>query len=287
MEQKTGIDLSMALWEYVAGIPSDHLKSWDCSFSGYYEDVGRSVCRLEVPRDRVIVILGLDNRFQINSIDSKASTPYQAFIVGVDSRPLIVEHEGVQQCIEIELLPWVANKLFHGASTELSPGVVDLKDVWGRDVNLILEQLGKISSWQRRFALVDQLLSTRLNKSNQTIRVEIQWAWKQLERKGGCIPIRQLARILGWSDRHFATCFREQIGITPKAAARRIRFARALKLLTTSVHYELSEIATICGYSDQSHFTHEFHSFSGCSPTVYQQAHFSDILGTPGNIIKG
>lgn len=278
----------MAFWEYIAGTPSDNLKNWDCSYSGYYEDVDHSVSRLEVPRDRVMVILGLDNCYQINSIDSKTSIPYQAFVVGVGSRPLIVEHESVQQCIEIELLPWVANKLFNGASTELSSsGVVDLKDIWGKEVTLMLEQLGEISSWQRRFALVDQLLSKRLNNSNQAIRVEIQWAWKQLERQGGCIPIRHLAKMLGWSDRHFATCFREQIGITPKAAARHIRFARAHKLLTGSDHYSLSEIATICGYSDQSHFTHEFHSFSGCSPVVYQQAHFSEILGTPGNIIKG
>lgn len=285
LEQKTDIDSDKAPWEYVAGIPSDRFKNWDCSYSGYHEDVGRSVCRLEVPRDRVTAILGFGDRLQINPVGSKTSDRYQAFVVGLGDKPSIVKHEGVQSCIEIELLPWAANKLFRGASAEFTQGIVDLKDIWGTDVDRIIEQLSQMSSWQNRFSLVEQLLQEKFTKSNQTIRSEIQWAWKQLEHYGGCIPIRQLAKTLGWSDRHFATCFREQIGITPKAAARRIRFTRAHQLLTAADNYALSEIALNCGYSDQSHFTREFHLFSGCAPKVYKQAHFPDLLGTPGDII--
>lgn len=285
-EQKTGIDLNMASWEYRAGTPSEHLKSWACSYSGYKEDVDRPVCRLEVPRDRVIVILGFGDRLRINPVGSTASIQSQAFVVGLGEKPLIVEHEGVHRCIEIELLPWVANKLFRGASADLTQGIVDLKDLGRSDVELLVEQLSESSSWRKRFALVDQFLSEQFARSNQTIRSEVQWAWEQLENRGGCISIRQLAKELGWSDRHFATCFREQIGITPKAAARRIRFTCAHQLLTNSENYALSEIATRCGYSDQSHFTREFHGFAGCSPTVYQAAHFPDLLGTPGDIIN-
>ncbi|NJL39701.1 MAG: AraC family transcriptional regulator [Leptolyngbyaceae cyanobacterium SM1_4_3] len=285
-ESRTDIYSSMALWEYVAGMPSENLRSWACLYSDYREDAGRPVCRLEVPRDRVIVILGFGDRLQINPVGSTASIQSQAFVVGLGDKPLLVKHEGVQRCIEIELLPWAANKLFCGASAELTQGIVDLKDLWTNDANLLVEQLSEGSSWQQRFALVERFLSEKFARSNQTSRSEIQWAWEQLENCGGCIPIRQLARELGWSDRHFATCFREQIGITPKAAARRIRFTRAHRLLTNSENYALSEIATTCGYSDQSHFTREFHWFAGCSPTVYQLAHFPDLLGTPGNIIN-
>ncbi|MBW4422423.1 MAG: helix-turn-helix domain-containing protein [Myxacorys californica WJT36-NPBG1] len=286
-EQKHGINLDRTVWEYVAGMPSDNLKSWACSYSGYSEDVGRSVCRLEVPRDRVTVILGFGDRLQINPVDLKTSpVNYQAFVVGLGEAPLLVKHDGFQRCIEIELLPWVANKLFRGASAEFTQGVVALEDIWRSQVNLLVEQLSQMSSWQKRFALVDQFFSERFAESNQTIRSEIQWAWNQLEQYGGCIPIQQLAKMLGWSDRYFAARFREQIGITPKAAARRIRFTRAHRQLTLSDN-SLSTIAANCGYSDQSHFTREFHFFSGCSPTIYKKAHFLDLLGTPGEIIQG
>ena len=142
-----------------------------------------------------------------------------------------------------------------------------------------------MSSWQERFSLVDQVLLEKFATSSQIIRPEIRWAWNQLERHGGRIQIRQLAEMIGWSDRYFATRFREQIGVTPKAAARRIRFNHAHQLLKASDHYALSEIALTCGYSDQSHFTREFRLFSGCSPRVFQKAHFADLLGTPGDIV--
>ncbi|MEM9452360.1 MAG: helix-turn-helix domain-containing protein [Cyanobacteria bacterium P01_E01_bin.6] len=285
-EQKTDIDLTMASWEYVAGMPSENLKSLACTYSGYREDTDRPIGRLEIPKDQVTVILGFGARLRTSPVGSTTLTQSQAFVVGLCEKPLIVEHEGSQRCVEIELLPWVANKLFCGASAELTQGIVDLEDIWGSDANLLIEQLSESSSWPQSFAVVEQFLSEKFARSNQIIRSEVQWAWGQLESFGGRIPIRQLARELGWSDRHFATCFREQIGITPKAAARRIRFTRAHRLLTNSKNYALSEIATTCGYSDQSHFTREFHGFAGCSPAVYKTAHFHDLPGTPSDIIN-
>jgi len=276
----------MASWTHIAELPSDNLKRWACSYGGYCEEAGRPVCRLEVPKDRVIVILGFGDRLQMNPVGSQTVVQCQAFMVGLGCSPLLVNHEGHQRCIEIELLPWAVNALFYGASAELTQGIVDLNNLWGSDADLLVEQLSETSSWQKRFALVDRFLLEKFAKSNQAIRSEIQWAWKQLEKYGGCIPIRHLARAIGWSDRHFATCFQQQIGMTPKAAARRIRFARAHHLLTALDTYGLSDIATMCGYSDQSHFTREFHLFSGCSPAVYQKAHFPDLLGTPGDIIE-
>ncbi|NER82047.1 MAG: AraC family transcriptional regulator [Leptolyngbya sp. SIO1D8] len=285
-DQETDIGLTMASWEYVAGMPFENFKSLACSYSGYYEDAGRPVRRLEIPKDRVTVILGFGDRLWINPVGSTTLTQAQAFVVGLGEKPLIVEHGGVQRCIEIELLPWVANKLFCGASAELTQGIVDLTILWGSDANLLIKQLSESSSWQQHFTVVEQFLSEKFARSNRIIRSEVQWAWGQLENYGGCISIRELAREIGWSDRHFATCFREQIGITPKAAARRIRFTRAHQLLTNSKKYALSEIATTCGYSDQSHFTREFRRFAGCSPTVYQTANFPDLLGTPSDIIN-
>ena len=161
-----------------------------------------------------------------------------------------------------------------------------LEVLWGHDLSLLLEQLSETSCWQKCFALVEQFLLEKFEKSNQTIRTEIQWAWNQLECHGGSIPIRRLVEGIGWSDRHFSSCFREHIGVTPKVAARRIRFTRAHQLLTTSDHHALSDIAAICGYSDQSHFTREFHLFAGCSPAIYQQAQFSDFPGVSGDIIS-
>jgi hypothetical protein len=91
LKQKNRIDLQVFPWEYMAGMPSDSLKSWACSYSGYRENVGRSVCRLEVPKNRVIVILGFGDRLQIHPVGSTVPpVQYQAFVVRLGADPLIV-----------------------------------------------------------------------------------------------------------------------------------------------------------------------------------------------------
>ena len=60
--------------------------------------------------------------------------------------------------------------------------------------------------------------------------------------------------------------FRRQLGITPKLAARRLRFDRVLGRLDASAAIGLADIAAECGYADQSHLSREFRVFAGCAP---------------------
>ena len=69
---------------------------------------------------------------------------------------------------------------------------------------------------------------------------------------------------MGWSDRHLAREFRREIGLTPKAAARVIRFDRARRLLP---RHSGAVVAAECGYADQAHLIREFVAFTGLSPT--------------------
>ena len=52
-------------------------------------------------------------------------------------------------------------------------------------------------------------------------------AWRLLHRSRGAVPIGTLADAVGYSDRRLSTLFDAEIGLTPKTAARVIRFDRA------------------------------------------------------------
>ena len=273
-------------WEYQVGQPSHVLKDWVCAYSGYQESARQPVRRLEVPKDRAILILGFGDRLSIHAVGSQLPAgQHTAFVAGLGDNPLITEYSGVQRCIEIELLPWAIKRLFNRVPGEFTQGCVSLEDLWGAKALLLLEQLSEVPTWPARFDLVNRVLVEKVLASSARPRPEIQWAWHQLQHHGGCIPIQQLAQTIGWSDRYFAARFKEQIGITPKVTARRMRFNHARHLLKSVNPMSLSDIAATCGYSDQSHFSREFRLFAGCSAKVYQHARFVDLPGIPGDII--
>ncbi|GAA4685353.1 helix-turn-helix domain-containing protein [Phytohabitans rumicis] len=84
-----------------------------------------------------------------------------------------------------------------------------------------------------------------------------------------------LAAELGWSGRHLASTFRREIGLTPKMAARVLRFERAYAALGSADSW--ADIAVSCGYYDQAHLIRDFKEFAGAPP-----GHFRPIAGAPG-----
>ncbi|MEO1147302.1 MAG: hypothetical protein AAFY26_17105, partial [Cyanobacteria bacterium J06638_22] len=87
-------------WEYKVGHPSHATNDWVAAYSGYREDVGRSVCRLETPKDRIILILGFGDRLRIRPVDAKQqSCEYSAFVIGLSDAPMLTQYDGAQQGI--------------------------------------------------------------------------------------------------------------------------------------------------------------------------------------------
>jgi AraC-like DNA-binding protein len=80
---------------------------------------------------------------------------------------------------------------------------------------------------------------------------------------------REVARLVGLSQRRFITLFKEEVGITPKLFSRVRRFQRALVLIRRSAAPNWPALALECGYFDQSHLIRDFLAFSGFSPNEY------------------
>jgi AraC family transcriptional regulator len=82
--------------------------------------------------------------------------------------------------------------------------------------------------------------------------------------------IGQLARQCGLSSGYFARAFRRTTGVTPHQWLIRKRVERAQELLLRG-QMGLAEIAVICGFVDQSHFSRVFVKFGGISPGRWRQ----------------
>lgn len=270
-------------WEFHVTSPSESLVADIAGYAGFEEQPGRIVRRLEVPGPSPLLVLTFGERLRVSAVNKQPTvTLVRGFLVGPGAAPAIVEHNGSLRCLEVSLSPWATTSCF-GPLDGLRGSILPLEDLWQQEARWLPERLAESPNWESRFALIDHVLKKKISALKQVVRPEIRWAWSEIKRLSGNIAIAQMARSIGWSSRHFVSCFREQTGFTPKAAARRFRFDRARRLVS-GLAPALAEVALMCGYSDQSHLTREFQELAGCSPAVYRFARFADLPGIAADL---
>jgi transcriptional regulator GlxA family with amidase domain len=85
-----------------------------------------------------------------------------------------------------------------------------------------------------------------------------------LRLRGG-LRIADIATKLGLSLTHFAKAYKNSVGVPPYSWYLRERISEAMRLLSAG-QLSLSEIASECGFFDESHFTTIFGDTVGVSP---------------------
>ena len=167
-------------------------------------------------------------------------------------------------------------------ASDLTDTHADLADVWGRPAVELREQLCLAETPIQRFHVMETVLTGRLQRSPR-LHPAVPLALKMFGSAGTGASVRDAARAVGVCRRHFIRLFSAEIGVTPKLFCRLLRFQRARGLAEQFAHVRLervvqaqvpvvndwAELATSCGYFDQSHFINDFEEFSGLTPTHY------------------
>lgn len=83
-------------------------------------------------------------------------------------------------------------------------------------------------------------------------------------------PAKDLAQLCGLSRSHFGRAFKSSLGTSPHRWRVALRVRRAKELLEETSE-SLSDIALMCGFSDQSHLTRTFHASTGVSPGAWRR----------------
>ncbi|MFB7471319.1 helix-turn-helix domain-containing protein [Kitasatospora sp. NPDC056184] len=186
------------------------------------------------------------------------------------------------ECLQIRLSPVVAHAVL-GPTGDLRGGIVRLDDLWGRDAARTQERLRAAGSWADRFAIAEAALARRY-RDGPAVDPEVAFAWGQLVAHRGNVRIDGLAAGAGWSRKRLWSRFRHQIGLTPKHAARLVRFDHAAHRLAAGQRPAL--VAAEAGYADQSHLHREVVAFAGATPTAVAAAPWltvdDDAWAAPG-----
>jgi AraC-like DNA-binding protein len=168
------------------------------------------------------------------------------------------------ECLQIRLEPDVAATVL-GASTELSGTGVALEDVWGRDAGRTQDRLRAAASWDERFTIAAEILGRRLD-ARPPVDPEVAYTWRRTLASHGRVRVDGLAGEVGWSRQRLWSRSLAQLGISPKRAARLVRFDHAAHLLAAG--HAAARVAAESGYVDQAHLHREVKAFAGLTPTA-------------------
>lgn len=185
-------------------------------------------------------------------------------VIGLLPGDLRATGRSVGECLQIRLEPAAAAAVF-SAATELSGTVVSLEDVWGRDAGRAEDRLRAAASWDERFTIAVEILGRRLG-ARPPVDPEVVHTWRRTLASRGRVRVDGLADEVGWSRKRLWSRFRSQLGITPKRAARLVRFDHAAHLLAAG--HAAAGVAAESGYVDQPHLHREVKAFAGVTPTA-------------------
>jgi transcriptional regulator GlxA family with amidase domain len=110
-----------------------------------------------------------------------------------------------------------------------------------------LPENGGLATWQERRA--KEIMQARLSSE---------------------LTIAQVAQECRLTPSHFARAFRRSTGVAPHRYLMQLRVDEAKRLLQSRL--PLADIALICGFGDQSHFTRVFGQVTGGSPGAWRRA---------------
>ncbi|WP_371495289.1 helix-turn-helix domain-containing protein [Kitasatospora sp. NBC_00374] len=248
--------------------PAAPLRPYVAWYSGYRQRGLAPARHRGLPSPWLTFILTLDEPLTVAAHPDprQPGAAYDSLLGGLHTTPALITHQGSQSGIQLALHPLGARALLGLPAGELASLDLPAEALLGPAVHELRERVLAAPDWAGRFAVLDQEL-TGLARPARAPDPEVCRAWQLLTATGGALPVAELAREVGWSRRHLAGRFRRETGLTPKAAARVIRFDRARRRLDSPGAGGLAGLAARTGYFDQAHLAREFRALAGCSPT--------------------
>jgi AraC-like DNA-binding protein len=266
-------------WELVSRRPHPALRAHIRRYAGYTEAGTGPVRRREPISGDVVLIIawGPPMRIAWPLEPRDPGGVWDSFLVGMHAPVTITEHEGVAAGVQVDLTPLGGRMLLGTPMHEVAGRLVRLDEALGPLGAELPERMAAARTWDERFAVLDALLGERMLAAASP-PPDVAYAWERLTSSGGRLAVEALAAEMGCSRRHLAARFREHVGVSPKAAARVIRFHTAVRRLSAG-GAGWADIAVDCGYYDQPHLNRDFREFAGITPAQLEARLRGDLLG--------
>ncbi len=224
-----------------------------------------------LPDGNVELIIDLDDKPKFiydNESLKEIQTCHHAWASGVRTEPISIFSGKASAMIIVYFKKGMAYPFFLLPMNEISDRVVDADLLWGKSFGFLREKILETKDINRRFQIAEDFLMK--NFSSKLIKNPcVEYAVSEIIRQPDQTNLGRLNEKIGYSQKHFISMFKRQIGITPKSYLKIIRFQKAVGEIERFEKIEWSQISLDCGYYDQAHFINDFKRFSGFTPEEY------------------
>ncbi len=149
---------------------------------------------------------------------------------------------------------------------ELINRQADVRDLWNAGARAPFAQVGELTTFRgARIALEAALLRHLRDAASpdSSVVAAIDWIARHPSAR-----VEKLSEFAGVSTRQMHRRFSAAVGYGPKTFQSILRFQRLLYVASTTANEcGLADLASLAGYSDQSHMTREVQRFAGRSPS--------------------
>jgi len=250
---------------------------------GYAERTPRPIVRIEHATPAVVVIVEFGPPLRVTEQGTRFR---HGFAAGISERSTLTAHDGCQTGIQIDLTPLGARRLFRQPLREIAGRCVALGDLLPRALRDLPERLAQLRGWDARFSLLNDVLFAEFQRDAPRGALDVvAWGCRRIEATGGLVPIKLLARELGYSPKHVVSLFDEHVGVAPKVFARIVRFDRLVRHLRAAPNEPWASLAPRFGYFDQPHLSREVKQMTGLTPATLRRVLFG-VEVSSGDLIS-
>jgi AraC-like DNA-binding protein len=272
-------------WRFVQG--GRLLPDAVVSAVGYSSRMDRPCRHVGMPSPALTLVLTFDEPV-ISGFERFGDDAESAHVVlgGLHTRPAYIAQPRVQSGIQLAVRPLALRRMFGVPAGELRDRAIDAREVLGCGVEDLRQRLAELTSWPERFAALATYLRANTAEVTSGVRPEVLEAWKWIAWHRGTGSMSALARHVHLGERQLTSLFKAELGVSPKAASRLMRFEHARQRIAHAVRsgapLDLSAVAHSCGYYDHSHLVRDFNQYAGSSPSRWIDAELRNIQAGAG-----
>lgn len=202
-------------------------------------------------------------------VDDISQDSVKASATGLYDKAIRISSMEDVELITVFFHPHAAGAVMGMPCKALSFDNVDFESLEMMDFKLLKRHVLDADTTDECIAMIEDFILRQLIKTQGSPYMQqLREVFGVMKAKPD-VRIDELASVACLSERQFRRVFVDNVGMTPKQIQRIMRFRHATNEIILSSPENLDHVLYANGYTDHSHFNHEFHDIVGISPTDY------------------